>query len=73
MTQPTNTVICFCAHSEREREREREREMCILKLFCPFRLDLLVTETFDAALFGEHVIPALIHAWENIMNQVRMM
>ncbi|XP_062610319.1 protein arginine N-methyltransferase 9-like [Saccostrea cucullata] len=35
----------------------------------PERLDLLVTETFDAALFGEHVIPSLIHAWDNILNQ----
>lgn len=34
----------------------------------PERVDLLVTETFDAALFGEHVIPSLIHAWENILH-----
>ncbi|XP_013195296.1 protein arginine N-methyltransferase 9-like [Amyelois transitella] len=28
---------------------------------------LLVTEMFDAGLFGEHVLQALAHAWDNLM------
>lgn len=31
------------------------------------RIPLLVTEIFDAGLFGEGVLPTLIHAWENLL------
>ncbi|CAH2099476.1 unnamed protein product [Euphydryas editha] len=29
---------------------------------------LLITELFDAGLFGEHILQALDHAWENILS-----
>ncbi|VVC96053.1 unnamed protein product [Leptidea sinapis] len=29
---------------------------------------ILVTELFDAGLFGEHVLPALSHAWKNFLH-----
>ncbi|KAJ8735077.1 hypothetical protein PYW08_014327 [Mythimna loreyi] len=29
---------------------------------------LLLTEMFDAGLFGEHVLQSLIHAWENMIS-----
>ncbi|XP_035429667.2 protein arginine N-methyltransferase 9 [Spodoptera frugiperda] len=29
---------------------------------------LLLTEVFDAGLFGEHVLQSLIHAWENMLT-----
>lgn len=32
-----------------------------------YRVSLLVTEIFDAGLFGEGVLPTLIHAWENLL------
>lgn len=31
---------------------------------------LLITEMFDAGLFGEHILQSLIHAWENLMSDV---
>ncbi|XP_038209128.1 protein arginine N-methyltransferase 9-like [Zerene cesonia] len=33
------------------------------------RLDVLVTELFDAGLFGEHILTALSHAWQNLLHQ----
>lgn len=30
-------------------------------------MPLVVTETFDAGLFGEHVLPTLKHAWEHLL------
>ncbi|XP_076352563.1 protein arginine N-methyltransferase 9-like [Tachypleus tridentatus] len=33
----------------------------------PERVSLLVTETFDAGLFGEHILHTLQHAWENLL------
>ena len=30
--------------------------------------DVLVTETFDAGLFGEHVLETLDHAWKNLLH-----
>lgn len=35
------------------------------------RVTLLVTETFDAGLFGEHVLKSLDHAWEHLLNEER--
>ncbi|XP_064482316.1 protein arginine N-methyltransferase 9-like [Ornithodoros turicata] len=32
------------------------------------KVSLVVTETFDAGLFGEHVLPNLLHAWENLLD-----
>lgn len=32
------------------------------------RVTLVVTETFDAGLFGEHVLKSLNHAWEHLLN-----
>lgn len=32
------------------------------------RSNLLVTEIFDTALFGEHVLKTLIHAWDNLLE-----
>ncbi|KAL4229855.1 class I-like SAM-binding methyltransferase superfamily [Mactra antiquata] len=34
----------------------------------PNRVKLLVTETFDAGLFGEHIVSTLIHAWKNLIS-----
>lgn len=34
-----------------------------------FRIKLVVTETFDAGLFGEHVIPSMISVHSNILNE----
>ncbi|KAH8041601.1 hypothetical protein HPB51_017046 [Rhipicephalus microplus] len=33
------------------------------------RVTLVVTETFDAGLFGEHVLKTLDHAWEHLLNK----
>ncbi|XP_034255560.1 protein arginine N-methyltransferase 9-like [Thrips palmi] len=33
----------------------------------PQKVSLLVTEIFDAGLFGEGVLPTLINAWENLL------
>ncbi|XP_060082618.1 protein arginine N-methyltransferase 9-like [Ylistrum balloti] len=33
----------------------------------PGRVSLVVTETFDAALFGEHIISTLQHAWKDLL------
>lgn len=33
------------------------------------RVTLIVTETFDAGLFGEHVLKSLDHAWEHLLNK----
>ena len=30
--------------------------------------DVLVTETFDAGLFGEHILETLDHAWKNLLH-----
>lgn len=32
------------------------------------RVTLVVTETFDAGLFGEHVLKSLDHAWEHLLS-----
>ncbi|XP_060598408.1 protein arginine N-methyltransferase 9-like [Ruditapes philippinarum] len=32
------------------------------------RVKLVVTETFDAGLFGEHIVSTLIHAWKNLIS-----
>ncbi|XP_013148679.1 PREDICTED: putative protein arginine N-methyltransferase 9 [Papilio polytes] len=32
-----------------------------------FKCSVLVTELFDAGLFGEHVLQTLLHAWDNLM------
>jgi type II protein arginine methyltransferase len=34
----------------------------------PGRVKLVVTETFDAGLFGEHIVSTLIHAWKNLIS-----
>lgn len=34
----------------------------------PERVKLIVTETFDAGLFGEHVIPSMINAHTNLLD-----
>ncbi|KAL3880349.1 hypothetical protein ACJMK2_032593 [Sinanodonta woodiana] len=34
----------------------------------PYRVSLLVTEIFDAGLFGEHVISTLLHAIEELLD-----
>ncbi len=31
------------------------------------RVSMVVTETFDAGLLGEHVIPSLRHAWKELL------
>ncbi|XP_067126301.1 protein arginine N-methyltransferase 9-like isoform X2 [Centruroides vittatus] len=33
----------------------------------PKRVSLVITETFDAGLFGEHVLLTLQHAWQNLL------
>lgn len=33
----------------------------------PKRVSLVITETFDAGLFGEHVLLTLQHAWKNLL------
>ncbi|XP_071087204.1 protein arginine N-methyltransferase 9-like [Haliotis cracherodii] len=33
----------------------------------PSRVSLVVTETFDAGLFGEHIVSTLHHAWEHLL------
>ena len=43
------------------------------KNFSQFRfdvcqVDILVTETFDAGLLGEHVLESLAHAWQNFLS-----
>ena len=35
---------------------------------CLYRVDLVVTEIFDAALFGEHCLSTLSHAWSHLLN-----
>ena len=37
--------------------------------FSFFSADILVTETFDAGLFGEGILPTLCHAWSKLLNQ----
>ena len=32
-----------------------------------FRVSLVVTETFDAGLLGEHVLTSLQHAWADML------
>ena len=32
------------------------------------KVDVLVTETFDAGLLGEHVLESLAHAWQNFLT-----
>ena len=32
-----------------------------------YRVSLVVTETFDAGLFGEHIVSTLTHAWRNLL------
>ena len=39
-------------------------------LFLIQGVDLLITETFDAGLFGEHVLEILDHAWNHLLHQV---
>jgi hypothetical protein len=34
------------------------------------KADLLITETFDAGGFGEHVLETLDHAWKYLLNKV---
>merc|ERR1719266_376815 len=34
----------------------------------PEQVDILVTETFDAGLLGEHVLESLAHAWKNFLT-----
>ena len=34
-----------------------------------FEFDLLITETFDAGLFGEHVLETLDHAHKNLLSK----
>ncbi|BFZ24101.1 hypothetical protein BsWGS_27140 [Bradybaena similaris] len=34
----------------------------------PHRADVLVTETFDAGLFGEGILPTLCHAWSHLLK-----
>ncbi|KAH3840796.1 protein arginine N-methyltransferase 9-like [Dreissena polymorpha] len=34
----------------------------------PSRVKLVVTETFDAGLFGEHIVSTMIHAWKNLIS-----
>ena len=36
--------------------------------FLYYRVKLVVTETFDAGLFGEHIVSTLIHAWNNLIT-----
>ncbi|KAK3100629.1 hypothetical protein FSP39_022782 [Pinctada imbricata] len=36
------------------------------------RVSMVVTETFDAALFGENVIPTLKHAWEDLLQPLEV-
>ncbi|XP_032511603.2 protein arginine N-methyltransferase 9-like [Danaus plexippus] len=33
------------------------------------RRSLLVTELFDAGLFGEHILPSLSHAWAHLLSE----
>lgn len=33
------------------------------------RVTLIVTETFDSGLFGEHVLKSLDHAWEHLLDK----
>ena len=39
-------------------------------LFLIQGVDLLITETFDAGLFGEHVLEIFDHAWNHLLHQV---
>ena len=32
------------------------------------QVDLLVTETFDGGLLGEHVLESLAHAWQTFLT-----
>jgi len=34
----------------------------------PEKVDVLVTETFDAGLLGEHVLESLLHAWHTFLH-----
>lgn len=34
----------------------------------PEKIDILVTETFDCGLFGEHALEILDHAWEHLLH-----
>lgn len=42
----------------------------IPRMFHLQKADLLVTETFDAGAFGEHVLETLDHAWKYLLNKV---
>ena len=35
------------------------------------KFDVLVTETFDAGLLGEHVLETLDHAWKHLLHSKR--
>ena len=38
-------------------------------VICFCSAQILVTETFDAGLFGEGILPTLCHAWSNLLHQ----
>lgn len=39
---------------------------CLFFLFC-FRVSLVLSETVDAGLFGEHILSTLQHAWQDLL------
>lgn len=39
------------------------------RFLCCFRVDLIVTETFDCGLFGEHILETLQHALKNLVRE----
>lgn len=42
--------------------------MTVSDLAGQLQASLLVTELFDAGLFGEHILKALSHAWQNLLS-----
>ena len=41
----------------------------VVVVVCFCSAQILVTETFDAGLFGEGILPTLCHAWSNLLHQ----
>eukprot|EP00117_Sycon_ciliatum_P008047 scpid35446/ scgid10919/ Putative protein arginine N-methyltransferase 10 len=44
----------------------KSTDLCVPE-HVPARASLVVTEIMDAALLGEHIVPALRHAWQNLI------
>jgi len=73
-TCEASEVMAVTARDVLQRNVEGERVKLIPKLSLdmsqedvPEKVSLLVTETFDSGLLGEHVLETVLHAWRNFL------